>query len=168
MYRHTYIIGYYIPLVRIISLVSHTTFVVCVNFIHKWQGLQFKVDSELQIFWETFHGKFLFTLRVFARNWLRGNHRTNTCCILFWCLIWGSRPGFTSNNKPTNYLLDYGDFKCTKLDWYFDGCHFTHFKVASLRSSRNCFGGYFVIFQFLGASLAILAALSNELYLATP
>ena len=41
-YLHTYIIG---P-----GLVSHTTYVVCVNFIHKWQDLQFKIDSERQIF----------------------------------------------------------------------------------------------------------------------
>ena len=42
----TYIIGHYNPSVRIIDLVSHTTNVVCVNFIHKWRDLQFKVDSE--------------------------------------------------------------------------------------------------------------------------
>ena len=46
---HTYIIGHYNPSVRIIDLVSHTTYVVCVNFIHKWRDLQFKVDSERQI-----------------------------------------------------------------------------------------------------------------------
>ena len=49
-YIHTYIIDHYNPSVRIIDLVSHTTYVVCVNFIHKWRDLQFKVDSELQIF----------------------------------------------------------------------------------------------------------------------
>ena len=38
---HTYRIGYYNPSVRIIDLVSHTTYVVCVNFIHKWRDLQF-------------------------------------------------------------------------------------------------------------------------------
>ena len=38
---HTYIIGHYNPSVRIIDLVSHTTYVVCVNFIHKWRDLQF-------------------------------------------------------------------------------------------------------------------------------
>ena len=54
-----YIIGHYNPSVRIIDLVSHTTYVVCVNFIHKWRDLQFKVDSERQIFWETFHGNFI-------------------------------------------------------------------------------------------------------------
>ena len=52
---HTYIIGHYNPSVRIIDLVSYTTYVVCVNFRHKWQ---FKADSERQIFWETFHGSF--------------------------------------------------------------------------------------------------------------
>ena len=45
----------------------------------------------------------LFTLRVFARNLLRGNCRKNTFCILFWCLTWSSNPGF-SCNKPTHYL----------------------------------------------------------------
>ena len=34
---NTSIIGHYNPSVRIIGLVSHTTCVVCVNFIHKWQ-----------------------------------------------------------------------------------------------------------------------------------
>ena len=58
-YTHTFIIGHYNPSVRIIDLVSHTTYVECVlNFIHKWRYLQFIVDSEGQIFWETFHGKF--------------------------------------------------------------------------------------------------------------
>ena len=32
----TYIIGHYNPSVRIIGLVSHTTYVVRVNFIHEW------------------------------------------------------------------------------------------------------------------------------------
>ena len=45
-----YIIGHYNPSAGIIDLVSHTTYVVCVNFIHKWQNIQFQVDSELQIF----------------------------------------------------------------------------------------------------------------------
>ena len=46
----TYIIGHYNPSVRIIDLVSHTTYVVCVNFIPKCRDLQFTVDSERQIF----------------------------------------------------------------------------------------------------------------------
>ena len=35
--NNTYILGYYNPSVRIIYLVSHTTYVVFVNFIHKWR-----------------------------------------------------------------------------------------------------------------------------------
>ena len=46
----TYIMANYNPSVRIIDLVSHTAYVVCVNFIHKWRDLQFKVHSERQIF----------------------------------------------------------------------------------------------------------------------
>ena len=47
---HTYIIGHYKPSVRIIDLVSHTTNVVRVNFIHKWRDLRIKVKSDLKIF----------------------------------------------------------------------------------------------------------------------
>ena len=57
-FLHTNIIGHYNPSVRITGLVSHTTYVVCVNFIHKWRDLQFKIDSERKIFWETFLWQF--------------------------------------------------------------------------------------------------------------
>ena len=55
---HTYIIGHYNPSVRIIDLVSPTTYFVCVNFIHNWQDLQFNVDSERQIFLRNFSWQF--------------------------------------------------------------------------------------------------------------
>ena len=53
-------------------LVDYTTNVVCVNFIHKWQDLQFKVDSERYILknlsWQySLLGEFL------ARNLLGGS-----------------------------------------------------------------------------------------------
>ena len=51
-YIHTYIIGHYNPSVNIIDPVSHITYVVCVNFVHKWRDLQFKIDSERQTFSE--------------------------------------------------------------------------------------------------------------------
>ena len=35
---HTYIIGHYNPSVRIIDLVSHTTYVVCLNFYTQVAG----------------------------------------------------------------------------------------------------------------------------------
>ena len=77
---YIYIIGQYNPSVRFIDLVSHTTYVVFVNFIHKWR---FKVDSELQIFSEKLFIAILFTFRVFARNLERGNRRRNIFRILF-------------------------------------------------------------------------------------
>ena len=58
---YTYIIGHYNPSIRIIDLASHSTYVVCVNFIQKWRNLQFKVDSERQIFWETFQCNFIYS-----------------------------------------------------------------------------------------------------------
>ena len=58
-YIHMYIIGKYNHLVRITSLAFHTTDVVYVNFIYEWRDLQFNFDSERQIFWETFHGRFI-------------------------------------------------------------------------------------------------------------
>ena len=59
---------------RIIDLISHTTYIVSVNFVHMWRDLQFKVDSERQIFEKLFTAV-LFTLRVFARNLLSGNRQ---------------------------------------------------------------------------------------------
>ena len=104
-YKVTYTIGHQNPSVRIIDLVFHTTYVVCVNFIHK---RLFKVNSEPQNFWEAFHA-ILFILRVFAKILLRGNRRRNIFCILFSYQAWGSNPGFMSN-KPSSYPLDYGNF----------------------------------------------------------
>ena len=51
--QYNCIIDHYNYSVRIIELVSYTTYAVCVNFIHKWRDLQFKVDSKQQIFLKT-------------------------------------------------------------------------------------------------------------------
>ena len=97
---HTYIHNSSLanPSVKIIDLVSHTTHVVCVNFIHKWGDLQLKTDFERQIFWETFHGNFIYS-RVFAiylhtyiHNWPLQpfrqdyglvSHTTHVVCVNF-------------------------------------------------------------------------------------
>ena len=42
------------------DLASHITHVVCIHFIHEWQGLQIKVDSKLQIFEKLFLGNFIY------------------------------------------------------------------------------------------------------------
>ena len=57
------------------DLVSYTTYVV--YFTRAWRDLQFKVNSERQIFEKLFL-TILFALRVFTRNLLKGNHRRNT------------------------------------------------------------------------------------------
>ena len=56
--------------------VSNTTNVMCVNFIYEWRDLQFKVDSERQIFEKLFK-EISFALKVFGRNLLRGSRRRN-------------------------------------------------------------------------------------------
>ena len=57
---HTYIISHHYLSVRILAPVSHTTYIVCVNFIREWRDLQFKVDPERQKLFMAI----LFTLRV--------------------------------------------------------------------------------------------------------
>ena len=51
IYIHTYKISHYKqPFIQDYDLAAHTTHVMCVSFIHKWQDLQFNVDFEPQIF----------------------------------------------------------------------------------------------------------------------
>ena len=109
-YIHTYIIGHYNPSVRIMDLVSPTTYVACVNFIHHWRDLQFKVDSERQIFWETSHGSFYLLSKFLPEICWEEIAKEILFVFRFWCLAWDSNPGFWFN-KPTHYLLDHGDFK---------------------------------------------------------
>ena len=81
---HTYITGLYNPSVRIIDLGSHTTYVVYVNFIHKWRNLQFKDGRSRQSAdFEKLFMAILFNLEDFARNLLRGNCWRNTFRISF-------------------------------------------------------------------------------------
>ena len=71
----------------------------------------FKVYFKRQIFWETFHGNFIY-YQSFTRNLLRGNRRRNTFCSLFWYLAWPVQ--MSMSNKTTHYPLDYGDFNILK------------------------------------------------------
>ena len=103
------------PSVRIIDLVSQTTYVVCVNIIHKRWDLQFKVDSERQIFWETV--LLFYLLLVFLPEICWEEIAEEILLIFcFWCLAWSSYLGFTSN-KLTHYLLDYGDFNIPSINF---------------------------------------------------
>ena len=49
---------------------------------HEWRNLQFKVDSQRQIFEKLFMA-ILFALRVFTRNLLRGSRRRNVFTFRF-------------------------------------------------------------------------------------
>ena len=91
----TYIYVHYNPSVRIIDVVSHITYVVCINL----------KSTPNHRFVEKLIKAILFTLSVFARNLLKGNRWKTAFCILFWCLVWGSNSNLMSN-KPTHYLLD--------------------------------------------------------------
>ena len=46
-------------------LASHSTDILCVNFLNEWWKLQFKVDPERQIFEKFFHGRFIYSHGVF-------------------------------------------------------------------------------------------------------
>ena len=91
----TYKIGYCSPSIRTIDLVSHTTQVVCVNFLHVSGGTYNSTSATNERFLEKLFMAILFTLRVFDRK------------ILFvFCFYVCPGAGFISN-KPTHYILDY-------------------------------------------------------------
>ena len=95
---HTYIIGHYKPSVRI---------TLCVLTLYISGGAySLKSTPNIQIFDELFMA-ILFTLRVFARNLLRGSCRTNIFIFSYWWLTWGLNSGPTSK-KLTHCLLHYG------------------------------------------------------------
>ena len=43
------------------DLDSHTTCVMCVNFIHEWLDIQFNVDFERQVLEKLFHGNCIYS-----------------------------------------------------------------------------------------------------------
>ena len=91
------------------GLASHTTQVVCVNFRREWRDLQLKVDSERQIFWETFSWQ-VYLLSEFLPEicW------EEVAEEIFFVVCFDDWPGIRSlafaSNKPTHYILDHGDF----------------------------------------------------------
>ena len=105
------------------GLAFYSTYVVCVNFIRERRGLQFNVDFEQQIsFWETISWRF-YLLPEFLPE-ICWEEITEEIFLFFhtsfWCLTWYTKPGFTSN-KPTHYLLDYGDFSEGRILWKLSG-----------------------------------------------
>ena len=74
-FEHTYIIVYYRTLIRFTTQFLTSLILCALIFIHECLDLQFKVNSERQIF-EILLKAILFTLRVFARNLLKGSSYT--------------------------------------------------------------------------------------------
>ena len=115
--------------------------------------LQFKANSERQIFEKLFMA-ISFTLGVFVRSAERTSGRRNIFIFAFWCLTWALNCGLMSN-KPTHYLLDYGDFyaitKRTFLDLVNPLVQWTIDQQSPNRCvlgvSKKVRGGQFRIFQ---------------------
>ena len=85
------------------DLASHTTHVVCVNFIREWLDLQFNVDSGRQIFEKLSHGRFIY-FQSFSQ---KSAERKSYFIFDDW---FGIRTQAFASNKPTHYILDHGDF----------------------------------------------------------
>ena len=54
---------------------------------------------------------------------------------MFWCLTWGSNPGFSSN-KPTHYLLDHCDYNALIISIFLILFYFYYLCIWSLATSR--------------------------------
>ena len=85
------------PLNQDYGLASH---VVCVSFIREWRDLQFNADSDRQIFEKLFHGRLIYSQRKSPKKYFFSYF------VLTRDLEY--EPGHTSN-KPTHFLLDYGE-----------------------------------------------------------
>ena len=79
---HTYIIGHYNTPVSITTQLLTRLMLCALIFIREWRDLQFKVDSERQIFGKLFIA-ILFILIVFVRNLLKGNRLRNIFVFIF-------------------------------------------------------------------------------------
>ena len=90
------------PFSQDFDLASHTTHVVCLEFIQDWRDLHFNVNSYRQIFEKLFMAG-LFTPRVFVRNLLWRNRRSS----IFFIFRFDSCPGIRTRalRSTTHYLL---------------------------------------------------------------
>ena len=89
---------------------SHTTYVVCVNFIREWRDLQFNVDSERQIFEKFFHGRFLIYSQSFCQKSAERKSPKKYFSYFIFNDWLGIRTQDFASNKPTHYILDHGNF----------------------------------------------------------
>ena len=92
---YVHITGHYIPSVRIMDLVSHTTCVMCFNFIYMWRMTDF-------------HG-ILFT-QIFCQK--SAERKSPKKFFLYFVFdVWpGARNPGSTPSKAIHYLLDYSEF----------------------------------------------------------
>ena len=97
------------PLSQDYGLFSHTTHIMCVNFIREWRDLQFNVDSERQIFEKLFHGRFIYSQSFCQKSAERKSPKKYFSYLIFddWP---GIRTQAFASNKPTHNIIDHGDF----------------------------------------------------------
>ena len=88
---HAYIIRHYNPSIRIIDLVSHTTYLARVNFIREWQNLQFNIDSEQQFFETLIYGRF-----IYSQNFRQKSAETKSPKKYFLFFVFDVWPGVRS------------------------------------------------------------------------
>ena len=95
------------------DLASHITYIGCVKFIYERQNLQFKFNSECQIFKNLFMAILFHSQNFWPKSTPRKLPKKYLFIFRFCCrhLSWHLNRDLTSN-KPTSYyyLLDYGDF----------------------------------------------------------
>ena len=144
IYTHTYMIDHYNHTVRFIDLVSHTTYIVCINFIHKWRLLQFIVAAERQIFQKPFMVVFLLSEFLPEICWEEIAKKI-LFVICFDSVAWATNPGFTSN-KPTHYLLNCGKFIYICILRILTKVSLKSFLIALI-----CRAFYFIIFCYSSA-----------------
>ena len=80
---------------------------LCVLILYMWWDLQFKVDSERQIFEKIFMAIFIDPQSFCQKSAERKSPKKYFFVLCF--DFWGSKPSFTSN-MLTHYLLHYGGF----------------------------------------------------------
>ena len=97
---HTYITGHYNPSVRIIELISHTTYVVCVLILYI-SGGTYSLKSTP---YDRFFFEKLFLAFNYSQSFCQKSAERKTPQKYFSYFV-----GFSSN-KPTHCPLDHGDF----------------------------------------------------------
>ena len=96
---HTYIIGHYNPSVRITTQII-TPLKLCALILNmSSRTYSLKSTPNAKFIGETFHGNFILTLRVFARNLLRESRRRNIFSYLIFDDWQGIRTQAFESNK---------------------------------------------------------------------